>query len=167
MFQTQTISPLLSIIPILPMPTNVCSRHTDSDTVNYSPILSIPGPQGEPGPQGIQGEPGPQGIQGEQGPPGVVNSLNTVTAGSTYEALPSDCYIGVNSSEATKIILPELPEDGKLIIIKAQMGPPLGNRKITIVTIDGSLIDGVTNKIIQTHYETVRLLYNDNNWWTI
>lgn len=41
-------------------------------TVPYAlyAVNGVPGPQGDPGPQGIQGDPGPQGPQGDIGPQG-------------------------------------------------------------------------------------------------
>ena len=41
-------------------------------TVPYAlyAVNGVPGPQGDPGPQGIQGDPGPQGVQGDTGPQG-------------------------------------------------------------------------------------------------
>ena len=41
-------------------------------TVPYAlyAVNGVPGPQGDPGPQGIQGDPGPQGPQGDVGPQG-------------------------------------------------------------------------------------------------
>jgi hypothetical protein len=47
------------------------------------------------------------------------------------------------------------------------MGPPLGNRKITIVTDNGSLIDGGNNYIIEVPYQSVNLICRGGNWWII
>lgn len=133
------------------------------------------GPQGDPGPagpQGLQGEVGPQGPTGAQGPkgdPGTLDYVNTVVTGSTYYALANDCYIGVNSKEASQIYLPvdiEI-EDGKIIIVKAEMGPPLGNRKVTILTSDGSKIDGDSDYVLDTPYDCVTLLWRGNSWHII
>jgi hypothetical protein len=50
------------------------------------------------------------------------------------------------------------------IIIKAEMGPPLVNRKITVKSSDGSTIDGKASYIIEVPYDYVRLLYRGVNW---
>ena len=134
------------------------------------------GPQGKQGPTGPQGDAGtpgpagPAGPAGPQGPPGSRGSgapiVNTVLTGSDYHATKDDCYIGVNSKEPTTIYLPTDPEDGRIIIVKAEMKPPLGNRKITITTKDGSLIDGYTDRVIQVSNESVTLIYRDG-WYII
>jgi hypothetical protein len=47
------------------------------------------------------------------------------------------------------------------------MGPPLGNRKITIITSDGSTIDGADDYIIEVPYQSVRLICRGSEWWII
>jgi hypothetical protein len=50
------------------------------------------------------------------------------------------------------------------------MGPPLGNRKITIVAMDDSTmctIDGDLDYIIEVPYQSVELIYRGGNWWII
>jgi hypothetical protein len=51
--------------------------------------------------------------------------------------------------------------------VKAEMGPPLGNRKITVTTNDGSLIDEAVKYVIEVPYQSVKLLYRGGNWWII
>jgi hypothetical protein len=55
--------------------------------------------------------------------------------------------------------------------VKAEMGPPLGNRKITILpSEDGdntSYIDGNEGIVLQEPYESVRLICRGGNWWII
>lgn len=131
------------------------------------------GAQGETGSQGPQGEPGPEGAagpQGEPGPPGPPGpssgdpTVNTVSTGSDYYATETDCYIGIDSKEPSTVHLPADPEDGRIIIVKAEMSPPLGNRKITIVGQDGDLIDGYSNKVIQTSNESVTVIFHRGQW---
>ena len=91
--------------------------------------------------------------------------LNATLVSESYNVAEDDCYIGVDAEKATTITLPTNPVKGKVIIVKAEMKPPLGNRKITITTDDGTLIDGYQNCIIQVSNETVRLLFRDG--WRI
>lgn len=91
--------------------------------------------------------------------------LKTTIVSESYKVSPDDCYVGVNSEKATTITLPKDPSDGKVVIVKAEMKPPLGNRKVTITTADGTLIDGYENCIIQVSNETVRLVFRDG--WRI
>lgn len=126
------------------------------------------GIQGEPGPQGIQGEPGPVGPQGEMGPPGPTGIVNTTLVDSDYYATESDFYIGVESDGPSKIYLPEDAEDGCQIVVKAEMKPPLGNRKITLLTEeDDCKIDGSGSYVIQVSYESVRVIRRGKNWHII
>ena len=93
--------------------------------------------------------------------------VNTTLVESNYMASDIDHYIGVDSKKALTIVLPVNPPDGKIIIVKAEMKPPLGNRRITITTRDGSSIDGYPNYIIQVSNEFVRLVYRGNAWHAI
>jgi hypothetical protein len=119
-----------------------------------------------PGPPGPPGEPGPPGPPGE---PGICESCvyNTILVDETYYAQSEDFYIGVDSEGPTTIYLPEEPVDGKLIIVKAEMAPPLGNRKITVTTNDGTLIDGYSEYVIQVSHESVSLIYRGTEWHII
>jgi hypothetical protein len=51
------------------------------------------------------------------------------------------------------------------------MGPPLGNRKITIVPYNDdstlSTIDGKNSYVIEVPYQSVNLICRDGNWWTV
>lgn len=132
------------------------------DTGPQGPI----GPQGEQGIQGPQGETGPQGEIGPQGPPGPSSEDLTVDAilvNTDYTVTDIDCYIGIKSSSPTKILLP-IAEDGRVIIVKAEMGPPLGNRKITIVARGVDRIDGQETLTLQNPYESVTLVYRGGTW---
>lgn len=133
-----------------------------------------PGPQGEPGPQGPPGVAGEQGAKGEPGPQGPIGppgkcdcKCPAILVTQDYVAKVDDYYIGVNSDRSTTITLPADPPDCEQIIVKAEMGPPLGNRKITITTSDGSTIDGKTEYIIEVPWQSLWVLYRDKNWFII
>lgn len=136
-----------------------------------------PGPQGEPGPVGPQGDagpPGPAGADGEPGPQGPVGPpgpssggdpiYNTVLINNDYIASQANAYIGVKSTKPVNILLPSDLEQGTLLIVKLEMGAPIGNRKVTILADDGSTIDGQTEKVLQQPYEYVTLIYRGNEW---
>ena len=139
-----------------------------------------PGPQGEQGPPGDTGPEGPPGEAGEAGPPGEQGpagppgppgectcECSAILVSQDYTAQVDDYYIGVNSTEPVTIELPTDFIDCKQVIIKAEMGPPLGNRKITITTTDGSTIDGDEQYVIEVPYQSVKLLSRDGHWWII
>ncbi len=136
-----------------------------------------PGPQGEKGDTGEQGPPGPQGEKGdkgetgEQGPPGPPGANGTcnsscaaILVSGDYVASCNDYYIGVNSNNSVTVTLPPDCNSCCQIVVKAEMGPPLGNRKITITTSDGSFIDGANNYIMSIPYESVQLICRGGDW---
>ena len=128
-----------------------------------------PGPQGEPGSgePGPPGPPGPQGEAGPQGPPGPASNTNTILIQSEYYATCDDFYIGVDSDGPSTVYLPLDAPDGCQIIVKAEMKPPLGNRKITITTQDGGKIDGSSSYVIQVSYESIWVIKRGENWHII
>jgi hypothetical protein len=75
-----------------------------------------------------------------------------------------DYYIGVNSSGPVTITLPADCDDCHQIIVKAEMGAPLGNRKVTIAASNGSTIDGSADYVMEVPYESVTLLCRGSNW---
>jgi hypothetical protein len=162
--------------------------YEDVDVINYiAPRVfksGEPGPQGEQGPAGPQGEPGPagpqgiegptgppgpQGDQGPQGPPGANGSsvLSTIVITDNYIANESHEYIGAKLSSESILTLPESPPNGTNIVIKLQMGPPIGNRKLKIKGYGNCLIDGTQSVILTVPYQSVTLLYNDGEWYSI
>jgi hypothetical protein len=83
-----------------------------------------------------------------------------------YTASECDYYIGVDSTKAVTVTLPPTPHAGTELIIKVEMKPPVGSRKVTIKTSDGSTIDGSSSVTLQQSYEFIRVLYR-NNWYRV
>lgn len=130
------------------------------------------GQTGEKGDAGAQGEPGPEGPPGPKGDPGPPGpgggcTVATVVTRTSYDCTTDHCYIGVDSKKPTTINLPANPPNGKIVIVKAEMKPPLGNRKITITTTDGSTIDFDTEATIEVSLESKTFIYHDGEWFTI
>lgn len=122
------------------------------------------GDKGDDGEQGPPGPPGPKGEQGEQGPPGPSSNnciINTKLVSSDYTLLSDDCYIGVNSQSSVIITLPDTAPNGKHYYIKAEMSPPLGNRKIIIKTSHNSLIDDQTQIVITTAFKSIHVIHHE------
>lgn len=94
-------------------------------------------------------------------------SCKTVSVSEDYSVLEDDCYIGVDSGEPTTITLPSETEDGHIVTIKAEMGPPLGNRKVTIIVDGGGLIDGDTSIELTVPYSSITVLFNNGQWFII
>lgn len=127
-----------------------------------------PGPPGEPGPPGPPGPQGEPGKQGEKGDPGeCVCKCKSILVSDNYTATCDDYYIGVNSDKPVTISLPENCTDCCEIIVKAEMGPPLGNRKVTVTTTDGSYIDGKDKYVMEVPYQSVNIFCRGGDWYII
>lgn len=112
------------------------------------------------------GAPGPPG---PPGPPGVCQcNTNTRLIDSDYLAdYPLDFYIGVNSTEPVTVTLPADATDGYQIVVKLEMGPPIGNRKVTVLASGTSLIDDTSSLELKTAYKFVWLIKRGDNWHTV
>jgi hypothetical protein len=118
--------------------------------------------------EGPPGPPGPEGPPGPPGEPGVCTcKCKSILVSEDYTATCDDYYIGVNSDEPVIISLPEDCTDCCEIIVKAEMGPPLGNRKVTVTTTDGSYIDGIDKYIIEVPYQSVNIICRGGDWHII
>jgi hypothetical protein len=106
-------------------------------------------------------------------PEGVISvsspalGCNTILIGEDYAAETDDCYIGVNSIGPVTVSLPVDISDGHQIVIKAEMGPPIGNRKVTLTTLDGSLIDDSPSFVLSVPYESVHVIRRGFAWHII
>lgn len=135
------------------------------------------GPVGPTGPAGSIGDTGPTGPAGTgeggtgptgpTGPGGSCCGTNCILVSEDYQAASSDYYIGVNSEDPVEIVLPPECVDCQQIIVKAEMGPPLGNRKITVTTSDGSTIDGEPSYVIEVPYQSIHLICRGGEWHII
>jgi hypothetical protein len=134
-----------------------------------------PGEQGPPGEKGDTGDAGPIGPPGEPGPPGPKGDTgececpcNSILISDDYIAGSNDYYIGVRSSGPVTIILPECSNTCQEIVVKAEMGAPLGNRKVTIIpSANTSTIDGDIEYVMNIPWESVQLFCRDGNWFII
>lgn len=146
---------------VSPNPGDLIILLTDGTVINAGNVV---GPQGNLGPQGDTGPPGPPG------PPGpssgsCVGSATTIF--KDYCAQETDCYIGAQLKDAATLTLPKTATPGKQYTIKLEFGAPVGNRKLTVKPESPSLVNGVTSLTLTTPYETVSVIYNNANWWTI
>jgi hypothetical protein len=144
---------------------------------NGGPCPPEPGPTGPTGPEGDPGPTGPTGPAGDgsgdtgptgpTGPTGFCAKCNAKLVSEDYQVQDGDYYVGVESDDPVTVTLPECDEDCTQIVIKAEMGPPLGNRKVTIVTISGATIDGQASYVMEVPYESVQLICRGGNWHII
>ena len=121
---------------------------SDGTTINAGQVVGPPGPPGPPGKcKGCE--------------------CNTITITEDYCATETDCYIGAQLKEKATVALPYNVPNGTRYTIKLEFGAPVGNRKLTVEPQAPALINGVTAVTLTTPYESVSVIYNNNNYWTI
>jgi hypothetical protein len=183
--QYQTMPFGWSIPPYLPLPPTIDDRDLFINSV-------VNGGAGTPGPAGPQGEAG-VGVAAAEvtdnpgdllllltdgtvlnagnviGPPGPAGSCSCVTTTITedYWATETDCYIGAQLKDKATVTLPKAVAPGTTYTIKLEFGAPVGNRKLNVQPESPALINGVTAITMTTPYESVSVIYNNDNWWTI
>lgn len=88
-----------------------------------------------------------------------------------YSMGASTYYLGINNQYgATKVFLPEQSNELSkcpVKIIKLEMGPPIGNKKVTIEGSDGALIDGESDYRLQVPWESITLIRRGDDWHII
>jgi hypothetical protein len=133
---------------VTPNPGDLLLLLTDGTIINAGPVIGPPGPPGPPG-------------------PGGGCSCTTTTITEDYCATEKDCYIGAQLKEKATVTLPNTVTAGTKYIIKLEFGAPVGSRKLTVQPESPALINGVTAITLTTPYESVSVIYNNGNWWTI
>lgn len=142
---------------ITPNPGELLLLLTDGTVINAGQVV---------GPTGTQGATGPTGPPGPKSPSGACTCQTTTITGD-YLAVETDCYIGAQLKDRATITLPTTVPDGTRYTIKLEFGAPVGNRKLTVEPQSPALINGVTNLTLTTPYESISVLYNNQNWWTV
>ena len=91
--------------------------------------------------------------------------ITSVTT-STYTIKLQDYYIGVNYSGAVTITLPKADRNGKIFVIKDELGEASKgtNRYITILPTGQDLIDGRDRAILAYDYGSLTFIWKDNSW---
>lgn len=140
---------------VTPNPGDLLLLLTDGNVINAGPVL------GPTGPSGAFGSTGPTG------PAGTSGACTTVTITEDYCANETDCYIGAQLKDKATVTLPNNVSAGTQYTIKLEFGAPVGNRKLTVQPEAPALINGVSAITMTTPYESVSVIYNNNNWWTI
>lgn len=88
----------------------------------------------------------------------LINVYGTTTS---YTASATDEYIGVNSSSAVTITLPN-GIAGRVYTVKDEYGPGFG--KIIISPQIGEQIDGKTTYVINVPYQAVSMVFRAGQW---
>jgi len=124
---------------------------TDGTLINAGLVVGPPGPPGPPGPLGPSGG----------------TSRKVVTIVQDYVATPTDYYIGADLLSGATVTLPSDVESGTEYVIKLEFGAPVGTRKLIVQPAAPGLINGVTSLTLNTPYQSISVIYNNGNWWTI
>ena len=106
-------------------------------------------------------------------PDGVISvsgsspSCRAINVSTDYIVQSGDYYIGVTAPVSVTIYLPPDPADCIQLIIKADMGAPLGNRKVIVVAQGSATIDDEPSKVLTVPYESINLISQGGNWHVI
>lgn len=90
----------------------------------------------------------------------------TSVTSPSYSVKPQDYYIGVNFSGAVTITLPHAEKEGKIFVIKDELGEASkgSNRHITIFPSSPDLIDGRDRAILAYDYGSLTFIWRNNSW---
>ena len=85
---------------------------------------------------------------------------------SSYTIRPQDYYIGVNYAGAVTITLPRADREGKIFVVKDELGEASKgtNRYITILPTGSDLIDGENRAILAFDYGSLTFIWKSNSW---
>lgn len=94
--------------------------------------------------------------------------ITSVTT-SSYSVTPQDYYIGVNYAGAVTITLPYADREGKIFVVKDELGEASKgtNRYITILPSGSDLIDGRDKAILAFDYGSLTFIWKSNSWRVI
>lgn len=90
----------------------------------------------------------------------------TYVTSSSYMVSHKDYYIGVNYAGAVTITLPYAEREGKIFIVKDELGEASKgtNRYITILPSGNDLIDGRDRAILAFDYGSLTFIWRGNSW---
>jgi hypothetical protein len=90
----------------------------------------------------------------------------TSVTSSSYTIRPQDYYIGVNYAGAVTITLPRADREGKIFIVKDELGEASRgtNRYITILPTGSDLIDGENRAILAFDFGSLTFVWKGNSW---
>jgi hypothetical protein len=85
---------------------------------------------------------------------------------STYNIRPQDYYIGVNYAGAVTITLPKADREGKIFVVKDELGDASKgtNRYIIILPTGSDLIDNRDRAILAYDYGSLTFIWKNNSW---
>ena len=126
-------------------------------------ISSIEGLRGSPG---ASGPPGPKGDQGPVGLPGFHScECKTTSVSTDYVVSMDDYYIGCVNPRPITVTLPKRPDRAVEFVVKNQYGSSVHRREVTVITVDGTSIDGLRSYTINKPFGSLRVIWHIDSWF--
>jgi hypothetical protein len=96
-----------------------------------------------------------------------ITSIVSITGVTTYyQANDDDDYIGVSADVPVTIVLPQLPSDGKKLIVKDE-GNQINTYNITIQAGIGKSVENSTSITMSSNHQSFSFFYNGSNWYIV
>jgi hypothetical protein len=96
-----------------------------------------------------------------------ITSIVSITGVTTYyQANNDDDYIGVSADVPVTIVLPQLPSDGKKLIVKDE-GNQINTYNITIQAGIGKSVENSTSITMSSNHQSFSFFYNGSNWYIV
>jgi hypothetical protein len=83
-----------------------------------------------------------------------------------YQANDDDDYIGVSADVPVTIVLPQLPSEGKKLIVKDE-GNQINTYNITIQAGIGKSVENSTSITMSSNHQSFSFFYNGSNWYIV
>lgn len=128
--------------------------------------FGIDGLPGEIGPHGEKGDTGDTGADGAPGPPGIVYNVSDIITNSTTISTTYNVYRVDTNDVPITITLPAATSDPILFVIVDVVGTAQVHN-ITVSTAMTDNINGSSNYVINTNYQSVTLLSALGMWMVI
>jgi hypothetical protein len=96
-----------------------------------------------------------------------ITSIVSITGVTTYyQANNDDDYIGVSADVPVTIVLPQLPSDGKKLIVKDE-GNQINTYNITVQAGIGKSVENSTSITMSSNHQSFSFFYNGSNWYIV
>jgi hypothetical protein len=96
-----------------------------------------------------------------------ITSIVSITGVTTYYQVNNDDdYIGVSADVPVTIVLPQLPSDGKKLIVKDE-GNQINTYNITIQAGIGKSVENSTSITMSSNHQSFSFFYNGSNWYIV
>jgi hypothetical protein len=96
-----------------------------------------------------------------------ITSIVSITGVTTYyQANNDDDYIGVSADVPVTIVLPQLPSEGKKLIVKDE-GNQINTYNITVQAGIGKSVENSTSITMSSNHQSFSFFYNGSNWYIV